>query len=161
MTDRIDRVRAPAPSVGDNLAEVWGDIVDRTQLAKAIAIGTGVSLSTYWIAGWFLAGRASTPEIGRAIAMLFGILGCVGGGIIGARLFKPKRVIVDETANAAWRIAALDQLNLERGGVGRIEDLPPVAAAEMKEVGLYDLFANHRPCTKGQQGPANPAEKDA
>ena len=37
----------------------------------------------------------------------------------------------------------LARLDEEHGGLGKLADLPPVVVAEMKELGLYDLFAAH------------------
>jgi hypothetical protein len=37
----------------------------------------------------------------------------------------------------------LRQLASEAGGLGRVADLPPAVVAEMKELGLYELFAEY------------------
>jgi hypothetical protein len=60
-----------------------------------------------------------------------------------AKLFKPKREVVEESSDLASRTAVLDQLAAEAGGLGSVADLPEEVAAEMKELGLYDVFAAH------------------
>lgn len=136
----------PAHLVGSDgqLAEIWGDVVSRPQLGKAILIGAAVSLAVYLIALAIIAPLASTPAIGKAIAMLAGILGCITGGAICARAFRPKRKVVEQVpAGAIWQTEILEQLEQEGGPMGRMEDLPPAVAAEMREVGLYSVFQDY------------------
>lgn len=138
--------RNPARPTGaeGQLAEVWGDVVSRPQLGKAILIGAAVSLAVYGIALEIIVPRASTPDIGKALAMLAGIIGCIVGGAICARAFRPKRVVVEQVpAGATWQTEVLEQLEQEGGPIGRVEDLPASVAKEMKEVGLYDLFRDY------------------
>ncbi|MHC1551357.1 hypothetical protein [Phyllobacterium sp. K27] len=126
------------------LAEIWGDVVSRPQLGKAMIIGAVVSIAVYFFALQTIAPLASTPAVGRAIAMLAGILGSVVSGAICARMFPPKRTVVEQAqTGTAWQTEVLEQLEQEGGPIGRVEDLPPVVAQEMREVGLYDLFKNY------------------
>jgi hypothetical protein len=131
-----------APDAPD-LAEVWGDIVRRRELITAIAIGAVVSLAAYWAATLLLAGKTENADIGKALAMLVGVAGCVISGVISAFLIKPKREVLDETSDDSWRNGVLDQLASETGTVGHVSDLSPAVAAEMKEVGVYDLFESY------------------
>ncbi len=126
-----------------HLAEVWGDVVDRRHLAAAVVIGAVVSLGTFLIAARIFAATVAVPDVGRAYAMLVGLLGCVLSGVICAKLFPPKREVVESASDPAWRLAAMQQLAGETGTIGRIEDLPPQVIAEMKELGLYELFASY------------------
>jgi hypothetical protein len=50
-------------------------------------------------------------------------------------------VVIDQTVGESDRRHVLKQLAEEGGGIGSLADLPPSAAAELKELGLYDLFA--------------------
>ena len=127
------------------LVEVWGDTVDTRHLAWSIAIGLGVSLAGFLIARRLLVSAVATPELARAYAMLAGLAGCVLSGVICARIFPPKREVVegDAVVDPAWRLEVLARLDEEHGGLGKLADLPPVVVAEMKELGLYDLFAAH------------------
>ncbi|WP_244103100.1 hypothetical protein [Burkholderia gladioli] len=123
------------------LAEVWGDTVDLRHLGWSVAIGVGVAL------GAFLAGRAllaplvADPQIARAYAMLVGLGGCLAAGVICAKLFAPKRVVVEQVVDEAARLRVLAQLDAESGGLGSLEDLSPAARAEMDELGLTAVFA--------------------
>jgi hypothetical protein len=125
------------------LAEVWGDVVDLRQLGIAIIVGAVISLGVYFIAGRIFAATVEVVAVGRAYAMLAGLIGCVAGGVVCAKLFPPKRVVIESEADPSWRADAMDQLAAETGTIGRIEDVPPVVAEEMKELGLYDLFASY------------------
>ncbi|RWR26499.1 hypothetical protein D2T29_20510 [Sinirhodobacter populi] len=137
-------IPARATAQEGQLAEVWGDVVSRPQLGRAIVIGAVVSVAVYWIALHTIAPMAETPAIGKALAMLAGVLGCLVGGTISARLFRPKRVVVEEVpAGATWQTEILDQIEQEGGPFGRVEDLPPAVVREMKDVGLYEVFRAH------------------
>jgi hypothetical protein len=123
------------------LAEIWGDVVSRPQLGKAMTIGAVFSVVVYFVALQTIAPLASTPAIGKALAMLAGILGSVAGGAFCARIFPPKRVVSEHVADAgAWQTEVLEQLEQEGGPIGRLDDLPPVVADEMRQVGLYKVF---------------------
>jgi len=144
------------------LVEVWGDTVDTRHLAWSIAIGLGVSLAGFLIARRLLVSAVSTPELARAYAMLAGLAGCVLSGVICARIFPPKREVVegDAVVDPAWRLEVLARLDEEHGGLGKLADLPPVVVAEMKELGLYDLFAAHEknaPAQRTARASATPA----
>lgn len=133
------------PTRSWRLVEVWGDTVDTRHLAWSIAIGLGVSLAGFLIARRLLVSAVATPELARAYAMLAGLAGCVLSGVICARIFPPKREVVegDAVVDPTWRMEVLARLAEEHGGLGKLADLPPVVVAEMKELGLYDLFAAH------------------
>jgi hypothetical protein len=79
----------------------------------------------------------------RAYAMLVGLAGCLVAGAVCAKLFRPKRQVIEETHGASGREEVLAQLASEAGGLGRVADLPPAVVAEMKELGLYELFADY------------------
>jgi len=137
------------------LVEVWGDTVDTRHLAWSIAIGLGVSLAGFLIARRLLVSAVATPELARAYAMLAGLAGCVLSGVICARIFPPKREVVegDAVVDPTWRMEVLARLAEEHGDLGKLADLPPVVVAEMKELGLYDLFAAHEKNTPAQRTP--------
>lgn len=126
-----------------DLYEVWGDTVDGRHLIYAIAIGAVVSLSAFFIAQYLLLGWVANVQMARAYAMLVGIVGCLAGGAISARLFKPKRHVVEHQADPAWRAQVLVELQAEFGDLGKMSDLPAATIAELKEMDLYDLFAEH------------------
>jgi hypothetical protein len=126
------------------LAEIWGDVVSRPQLGKAMAIGAVLSVAVYFIALAVIAPLAATPAVGKALAMLVGIVGSVASGTICARIFPPKRIVTEQMSGAsAWQADILEQLEQDGGPIGRMQDLPPVVAEEMRQVGLHDVFLNY------------------
>ncbi|MDH6592123.1 hypothetical protein M2165_002012 [Variovorax sp. TBS-050B] len=137
------------------LVEIWGDTADLGHLAWSIAIGVGVSLAGYLVASRVLAGAVSTPELARAYAMLAGLGGCVLSGLVCARLFAPKREVVEGgEVDPRWREEVLAELAGEHGDLGSVDDLPPAVAREMKELELHALFAAYRPRARGPEGAA-------
>jgi hypothetical protein len=126
-----------------HLVEVWGDTVDIRHLAWSVALGIGISLGAFFSANYFLALVVHDAAMTRAYAMLVGLAGCLIAGAVCARLFKPKRVVVDQSSDTARREEVLDQLAAEAGGLGFVADLPLPVVIEMKELGLYDVFLKH------------------
>lgn len=126
----------PSPFV-----EVWGDTVDIRHLAWSVVLGIAISLGAFEIARRVLSTSVPDAAMSRAYAMLVGLGGCLLAGAICAKLFKPKREVVEEASDLTRREAVLEQLAAEAGGLGSLADLPPEAVAEMKELGLYDVFA--------------------
>ncbi|SFB63963.1 hypothetical protein SAMN03159496_06365 [Rhizobium sp. NFR07] len=142
MTDQ-DVVRAAGPH--GQLAEVWGDVVSRPQLAKAMIIGAILSVVVYYVALATIAPLATTPAVGKALAMLAGIVGSVISGAVCSRIFAPKRIVVEQVEKGtAWQADILAQLEQEGGTIGRVEDIPSEVAQEMREVGLYELFKSYQ-----------------
>lgn len=124
------------------LIEVWNDTVDVRHLAWAIVIGIVISVASFLAASRLLRGAVESAQLAHAYAMLAGLAGCVIAGALCARLFEPKRRIVEDgqPADPAWWREVLADLNAG-GGLGTEGDLPPAAVAELKELELYDLFA--------------------
>ena len=125
------------------LFEVWGDTVDGRHLIYSIGIGAIVSLGAFFIAQYLFVGWVDSLQMARAYAMLVGIVGCLAGGAISAALFKPKRNVVEHLADPAWRSNILIELQNEYGPLGSLTDLPPATIAELREMDLYDLFADY------------------
>jgi hypothetical protein len=134
---------AAVDAQASHLAEVWGDTVDIRHLAWSVALGIGISLGAFFSANYFLALYVHDAAMTRAYAMLVGLAGCLIAGAVCAKLFKPKRVVVDQSSDTARREEVLDQLAAEAGGLGFVADLPLAATTEMKELGLYDVFLKH------------------
>ena len=126
------------------LAEVWGDTVDLHHLAWAIAIGTGISVLGFYLASRWLATVVESRQLAHAYAMLAGLAGCVIAGVICARAFAPKREVteLDTSNDPEWRREVLEELARQPGGLGTVQDLPPAVVQELKELKLYELFAD-------------------
>lgn len=125
------------------LVEIWGDTVDTRHLAWSVVLGIAISFGAFAVANRVLASVVPDPAMARAYAMLVGLGGCLVAGAVCAKLFKPKREVIEEAHGAAGREEVLAQLANEAGGLGRVADLPPAVVAEMKELGLYELFAEY------------------
>ena len=134
----------PATNPRWQLAEVWGDTVDLKHLTWAIVIGIGISVTGYFFASRWLASVVESKQLAQAYAMLAGLAGCILAGVICARIFPPKRVVTEQdiSSDPAWRAEVLAELENQPGGLGRIADLPPAVVNELKELKLYDLFAD-------------------
>lgn len=126
-----------------HLAEIWGDVVDVRHLATAVVIAAIISVGTFLIASNLFASLVAVKDVGRAYAMLAGLAGCVISGVVCARLFSPKRVVIDGGTDEQWRSAAIDELVKETGSIGITAELPQAVVDEMKELGLYAAFASH------------------
>mgnify|MGYP006944714658 CR=1 FL=1 len=126
------------------LAEVWGDTVDLRHLAWAIAIGTGISVLGFYLTSRWLATVVESRQLAHAYAMLAGLAGCVIAGVICARAFPPKREVteLDTSNDPEWRREVLEELARQPGGLGTVQDLPPAVVQELKELKLYELFAD-------------------
>ena len=129
----VDRktVARPDADLEGRLAEVWGDVVDLRHLAGAMLIGAGVSLGLYLIAGRLFAATVVSVEVGRSYAMLVGLLACVAGGAIAARLFPPKRVMTE----FGGRLGSFQVEDVEGAPSS---GLPSETVDEMRALGLHD-----------------------
>jgi hypothetical protein len=103
-------------------------------------VGAVISVGTYLAAKAILGGVVGTPDLVRAYAMLAGLIGCVAGGVVCARLFPPKREVVEDSFDQTWRVEAIAAAAAEDGGLGAIDPSAPYVR-EMKELGLFDAFA--------------------
>ncbi|OLS61838.1 hypothetical protein [Pseudomonas putida] len=143
----------------DNLYEVWGDTVDSRHLVASIAIGAAFSLGIFFLAEHLLTGWVESAQMARAYAMLLGILGSLLGGGVSACLFKPKRHVVEHVADPAWRQQVIEELRSEYGGIGQLSDLPPEVRAELRELGLEQLFDEAEPASTTRTVTTTPALK--
>ncbi|TFY85413.1 hypothetical protein DYL61_29615 [Pseudomonas nabeulensis] len=128
------------PPDKQHLYEVWGDTIDGRHLALSIGIGAVVSLGAYFAAQHLLHYVVESTQMARAYAMLIGILGCLAGGAISAKLFPPKRDVQENHADQGFREQVVADLLKEYGSLGRLEDLSPEVIAELRELELYELF---------------------
>lgn len=124
-------------------AEVWGDVVDVVHLRWSLVIGCALGLPSYLLSS-VLFRQIASPQLAKTYALLVGLLGCLVAGAICARLFAPKRDLVEELTDDAAREEALGELAAETGDLGSVDDLPEVTRKEMRDLGIYDLFADPR-----------------
>ncbi|EJN19090.1 hypothetical protein PMI35_05823 [Pseudomonas sp. GM78] len=129
-----------SPPGKQNLYEVWGDTIDGRDLAVSICIGAVVSLGAYFTALHLLHPIVESAQMAKTYAMLVGVLGCLAAGVISAKLFAPKRDVQEHAADPAFREQVVADLLKEYGSLGRLEGLSAEVIAELRELGLYDLF---------------------
>lgn len=139
-SDRLG-IRAHVDDSCVTLAEVWGDTVDLRHLTWSVMLGVAISVAAFEAGKAVLSSAVSDAAIVRAYAMLIGLGGCLVAGALSALLFRPKRIVIDQIVDESDRLHVLKQLADEWGDIGSLADLPPSAEAELKELGLYDLFA--------------------
>ncbi|WP_413317732.1 hypothetical protein AA0Z99_12185 [Agrococcus sp. 1P02AA] len=125
--------------------EVWGDTVDGRHLLGAILIGVGLGTPAYLVAAWlFGQAEAIDPALSKSYALLVGLGACVLTGVISARIFPPKRVLVEADDEPGSREVAMDSIEQEFGPLGDPDELPAAVLREVKELGLYeDLARQH------------------
>lgn len=124
--------------------EVWGDTVDSRDLLGAIGLGLGIAVPVFVLAEWGFGELTGGDPLARSYALLTGLAACVAAAVIGARLFKPKRIVDEGAATVGSRTEAMDAIEAEIGPLGDPDELPPATLEEVKELGLYDdLKAQH------------------
>ncbi len=125
---------------------VWGDTVEFKEFLIALAIGIAfgivcsdgalVYLKTY---------HADLSKGGlMGTALMIGAIGSIIAGVIGAMLFKPKRIISEEnlvlsTADIAQEL----NLNLQEEAE-LLKTAPDDIICEMKQLGIYQLFSGEK-----------------
>lgn len=121
-----------------HLAEVWGDTVDLQHLAAAVLIGAAISLGAYFGAVRMLAILGHGAPVDRAYAMLVGLAGCLLSCFICARIFPPKRLLVEADQDKAGQRAAVAALLATSEGWD--SPIPDTTRAELESLGLADLL---------------------
>ena len=127
----------------EQLAEVWGDVVDVVHLRWSVVLGCALGLPAYLLAVLVFE-RVTQPQLAKTYALLVGLVACLVAGAVCARLFAPKRDLVEEPVDDAARDEALAELVAESGALGSPDDLPEATRRELQELGIDDLFADRR-----------------
>lgn len=148
-----------SPQKKQNLYEVWGDTIDVRDLALSIGIGAVVSLGSYFTALQLLHSLVESAQMARTYAMLTGVLGCLAGGAISARLFAPKRDVQENVADQSFREQVVADLLKEYGSLGRLEDLSAEVIAELRELELYELFRAAQAREEGERVVEQPTHR--
>jgi hypothetical protein len=125
----------------DQLAEVWGDVVDVVHLRWSVVLGCALGLPSYLLSAWLFQ-QIAQPRLAETYALLVGLVACLVAGAISARLFAPKRALVEEPVDDSEREAAMAELVAETGELGSTADLPEATRQELRDLGIDDLFAD-------------------
>lgn len=124
--------------------EVWGDTVDGRHLLSSILLGVALATPAYLLAAWGFGQTEVAPALAKSYALLVGLGACIVTGAIAARLFPPKRVLIEQTSALGSREDAMDAIEAEYGPLGDPDDLPEAALREVHDLGIYeDLKRQH------------------
>lgn len=122
--------------------EVWGDTVILRELILSGVICIITTMALYLIGTKIFLGREGLePGLAKGYSLLIGIIGCVGGAIYCAKIFKPKRV-VEERLEQEEILHILESagMTLEEEIEG-LSNLAPDVIKEMEDVELYSLLS--------------------
>lgn len=120
--------------------EVWGDTVSPRHLLYSILMGAGFATTIFLGGRWFLGFIGTEERLVGSYSLLIGIAACIVVAVVCARLFKPKRVLVEHEYGASSRESAMDAMEAEVGPIGDPDTFPPAVLEEVKTLGLYDDF---------------------
>jgi uncharacterized transporter YbjL len=126
----------------DDLFVVWGDTVSLSELIVGMLAGALAGYTAFAAALSYL--NAYHSDLTRGVlmgyALLMGVCGCVVIGALAAAVFKPKRIVREEASvadtAALWRELRIDV----RQEAQYLASVPPDLLAEMRRLGLLDLF---------------------
>ncbi|MEJ2206119.1 MAG: hypothetical protein P8170_18645 [Gemmatimonadota bacterium] len=127
------------------LVNIWGDAVDLRELLIGLAIGSAFGYAAYVLA--FGALTRYFPAQGEALikgyALLGGIVGCVVAAVLIGLFVSPKRHVRAADDDATDRTDLLRTLGLDPEEERQaLEDASPKLIREMKQLQVYDLFAD-------------------
>ncbi|MDF3305547.1 hypothetical protein P3H15_10990 [Rhodococcus sp. T2V] len=121
--------------------EVWGDTVAGRDLAVSVVIGIVVSVCALLGATAFFHSFVTDSSLADAYALLVGIAACLVAGVVSGKLFRPKRNIAVDSSEGDKVGDVIRVLQEERQGLGSVSDLPAQTVQELKDLDLYDRFA--------------------
>ncbi|GLI31328.1 MULTISPECIES: hypothetical protein [Brachybacterium] len=142
----------------DTYLEVWGDTVSSEHLLCSVLLGVGFATTVFLTAQWLLAESGIDPAMVGSYSLLIGLAACVTVAVVCARLFKPKRDLLETDTGANSRETAMDSMEAEIGPIGDPDEFPAAVLEEVKMLGLYDDF-KQRHLHKNPQVMASPAEQ--
>lgn len=120
--------------------EVWGDTVSPRHLLYSIIMGVSFASAVFLGGRWLLGQLGTDPQMIGSYSLLIGIGACIVVAVVAARLFKPKRVVVESELGAGSRESAMDAIEAEVGPIGDPDQFPPAVLKEVQMLGLYDDF---------------------
>jgi len=130
----------------DDLFVVWGDTVSLRELIVGMLAGALGGYASFAAAVSYLTARHGGLSYGvrMGYALLMAVGACVVIGALGAAAFKPKRIVREEGSvadtHALWR-----ELRIDAGQEAqRLASVPPDVLAEMRRLGLLQLFMDER-----------------
>jgi len=113
---------------------VWNDAVDLRQLTLSIALCVAVGLPAFLVSRAVLSRVLAQPALAGGYALLIGLVGCVLGAAVCARLCPPKRALTEDAE--IDRAAALAELERLGGTAAEFAALPRDTRDELRALGL-------------------------
>jgi len=129
-----------AAEAEETYLEVWGDTVSSKHLLWSILMGVGFATTVFLTAQWFFGTIGVDESMVGSYSLLVGLAACVAVAVVCARLFKPKRSLVETDAGSDSRESAMDAIEAEVGPIGDPDEFPAAVLEEVKMLGLYDDF---------------------
>ncbi|MBQ9512138.1 MAG: hypothetical protein IJR58_02995 [Lachnospiraceae bacterium] len=122
--------------------EVWGDTVVLSHLCMAAVICIVLTMIGFLTGRHiFLGIETLEASLARGYSLLTGILGCFIGATISARMFKPKRVVVDRFEESTIQeILDMAGMTMEEEIEG-LQSLSADTIQEMEDLELWSLLA--------------------
>ncbi len=123
--------------------KVWGDLVSLKELVIASILGIAITMGMFFL-GQYIFNEVIDgldPALANGYSLLVGVSGVFVSGFISAKLFKPKRIVIDKMERQG--IADV----LKAAGITPEEEAAALAEAspeiikEMEDLELYGLLA--------------------
>lgn len=126
----------------EQYVEVWGDTADLKELIISCLIGIVLALGLYILGTKIFASFGGLDEgLQKGYALLVGVLGCIIAIAISAKLFKPKRIIVDSYVQENIEVILKDNgISLEQEAKA-LANAPKEIIEELEDVELWALLA--------------------
>lgn len=133
------------------LIEVWGDTVDTRHMGMSIALGAGIAAPTFLLGRALVTANVQDTTLAESYALLLGLVACLVAAVIAARLFKPKRIVRENSTITESRREALAVIAAEGGEWTDPAELSTEVRQELHQLGLYDVLAEAHEETKRRQ----------
>ena len=138
------------------LLEVWGDTVDSRHLRTAIALGLLIAGSLYLGADRIMPSLVDDETLAHSYALLVGLLGCLLAAVVSAKMFPPKREVVQgQGTDADGRLRAIQTIEAENGPLGDPRELPVAVQEELRSLSLFDDLLTHHERTRSGEALPN------
>ena len=140
-------------------ADVWGDRVKVKSMLIAMLIGVVICLSMFMLGKHILAATSIDESMANSYSLLFGVAGSLISAVISGILFKPQRELNEEDIETDDKAAIVKELNLDmKAEAEALAHTDKRTIQEMKELGLYDVFARGTDAVPGDDAEAQDAD---
>ena len=125
-------------------ADIWGDRVKVKSMLIAMLIGVVICLSMFMLGKHILASSSVDKSMANSYSLLFGVAGSLISAVISGILFKPQRELNEEDIETDDKASIIKELGLDmKAEAEALAFTDKKTIREMKELGLYDVFAGN------------------